>query len=209
MRATTGAPRDAIHLQSQLRGDVLDVLGGQTTLLRFFATPHDLRRMNDLKQLQPFVHFLRRTLVGEYDYKSYIDGGTAILMQQQAAVSMRNSAGSELADDNGIALDILLGTGPDMTRGPYAAYEWANCMYGAHSSQSSHMQLAVRDEAPPAPAQSPRVCSSPCTTRRHQRPRARALPCTVPLRARLSWPCSRRRHRLRGHRRPALRLMLA
>ena len=64
MRATTGAPRDAIHLQSQLRGDVLDVLGGQTTLLRFFATPHDLRRMNDLKQLQPFVHFLRRTLVG-------------------------------------------------------------------------------------------------------------------------------------------------
>ena len=157
MRATTVAPRDAIHLQSQLRGDVLDVLGGQTTLLRFFATPHDLRRMNDLKQLQPFVHFLRRTLVGEYNYKSYIDGGTAILMQQQAAASMRSSAGNELADDNGAALDILLGTAPDMSRGPYAAYEWANCMYGAHSTPSPHMQLALRDEAPHVPAQPSRV----------------------------------------------------
>ena len=152
LRATTGAPRDAIHLQSQLRGDVLDVLGGQATLLRFFATPHDLRRMNDLKQLQPFVHFLRRTLVGEYHYQSYMDGSTAIMMQQHATVSTRASAGSE----PGMALDILLGTGPDMARGPYAAYEWANCMHDVHSPPPPPMQLAMRDVPPLVPPR-PRV----------------------------------------------------
>eukprot|EP00966_Prymnesium_polylepis_P316945 7323220-Prymnesium_polylepis.1 len=70
-------------------------------------------------------------------------------MQQQATVSMRAPAGSELADDNGIALDILLGTGPDMARGPYVAYEWANCMYNVHPPPPPHMQLAVRDATPP------------------------------------------------------------
>jgi hypothetical protein len=55
------------------------------------------------------------------------------MMQQQATVSMRAPADSELADDNGTALDILLGTGPDMARGPYAAYEWANCMHDVPS----------------------------------------------------------------------------
>jgi hypothetical protein len=72
MRATTGAAADALQLQMGLRGDVLDVSGGQSTLLRFFSTPHDLRRINELGHLGRFVRFLRRTLVGDFVYKTYI-----------------------------------------------------------------------------------------------------------------------------------------
>ena len=68
MRATTGAAADALQLQMGLRGDVLDVSGGQSTLLRFFSTQHDLRRINKLGHLERFVRFLRRTLVGDFVY---------------------------------------------------------------------------------------------------------------------------------------------
>ena len=144
MRSTTGAHRDAVHLLSQLRGDVLDMHGGQRTLLRFFATPHDLRRMNDLRQLPPFVHFLRRTLVGEYVCESYIHGGEEIMLQQQAATSM--SAAHELLYDSGAALDVLFGTMPNASMGLYAAYEWANCR---------DREAGLAQKAPPAAAPPP------------------------------------------------------
>eukprot|EP00966_Prymnesium_polylepis_P106903 2475494-Prymnesium_polylepis.1 len=50
-----------------------------------------------------------------------------------------------------MALDILLGTGPDMARGPYAAYEWANCMHDVHSPPPPTMQPAMRDAPPLVP----------------------------------------------------------
>jgi hypothetical protein len=38
-----------------------------------------------------------------------------------------------------------------MARGPYAAYEWANCMHDVHSPPPPPVHLAMREAPPPAP----------------------------------------------------------
>ena len=47
--------------------------GGSGTLLKFFSTPYDLRKLNEMGHLQHFIKFMRRSLAGEYNAASYLD----------------------------------------------------------------------------------------------------------------------------------------
>ena len=68
-----GANESESMLLQSMRGNLYVAPNGRGTLIRFFSTPYDLRKLNEMGHFARFLRFLRLSLVGDHVAESYLD----------------------------------------------------------------------------------------------------------------------------------------